>query len=290
MSDIHAAARQGFGKEAITYARGRPEYPTSLLPWLRHELGLTTGKTVLDLGSGTGKFTKLLVQTGAQVLAVEPVASMREQFAQNFPTLTQYEGTAQAIPLASASVDAVLCAQAFHWFATEAALAEIRRVLRPGGKLGLVWNVRDESADWVAAITRIITPFEGDAPRFHKGDWRQAFGSGLFGDLAQTSFAYQHQGTAQEVIMDRFLSVSFIAILPPTQKAVVENQLRDLIARARPGALGFWHELARAFRHRHPDHAPLAAVAVPAGGAGHAVSGAAHLAGDSDVVFRRAVP
>ena len=230
MSDVHSAASQGFGMEAKTYARGRPEYPASLLPWLKQEIGLAPGKSVIDLGSGTGKFSTLLVQSGARVLAVEPVAAMREQFARKFPTLTQYEGTAQAMPLETASVDAVLCAQAFHWFATEAALAEIHRVLRPGGKLGLVWNVRDESVDWVAAITKIITPYEGDAPRFHKGDWRKAFGGGLFGDLAQTSFTYQHQGTAQEVIMDRFLSVSFIAILPPAQKANVENQLRALIS------------------------------------------------------------
>lgn len=229
MSLVHKAASQGFGQEAQAYARGRPDYPASLLPWLKKDIGLGPGKSVIDLGSGTGKFSSLLVQTGAQVLGVEPVAAMREQFARNHPTLTQYEGTAQAIPLASASVDAVLCAQAFHWFATVEALTEIHRVLRPGGKLGLVWNVRDESVDWVAAITRIITPYEGDAPRFYKGEWRKAFTGGLFGNLAQTSFGYHHVGTAQQVILDRFLSVSFIAILPPEQKAHVERQLHALL-------------------------------------------------------------
>lgn len=101
---------------------------------------MAPGKSVIDLGSGTGKFSSLLVQSGAQVLGVEPVAAMREQFARSHPALTQYEGTGHAIPLETASVDAVLRAQAFHWFATAQALAEIHRVLRPGGKLGLVWN------------------------------------------------------------------------------------------------------------------------------------------------------
>ena len=137
---------------------------------------------------------------------------------------------AEAIPLAGASADALVCAQAFHWFATEAALAEIRRVLRPGGRLGLIWNVRDESVDWVATITEIIAPYEGDAPRFSKGAWRQAFTGQYFTELEQSSFAYQHVGTAKEVILDRFLSVSFIAALPPHEKANVANRLRALIA------------------------------------------------------------
>jgi len=132
--------------------------------------------------------------------------------------------------LAGASADALVCAQAFHWFATERALAEIRRILRPGGRLGLIWNVRDESVDWVATITEIIAPHEGDAPRFSKGTWRQAFSGRHFNEPELSSFAYQHVGTAQEVILDRFLSVSFIAALPPPEKADVANQLRALIA------------------------------------------------------------
>ena len=155
---------------------------------------------------------------------------MRAQLAGILPGVQQLPGTAEAIPLAGASADALVCAQAFHWFATEPALAEIRRVLRPGGRLGLIWNVRDESVDWVATITEIIAPYEGDAPRFSKGAWRQAFSGQYFTELEQSSFAYQHVGTAQEVILDRFLSVSFIAALPPHEKANVANQLRALIA------------------------------------------------------------
>ncbi len=230
MTGIHAAAGTGFAAEAATYVRGRPEYPAGLLPWLARELGIGPGKTALDLGAGTGKFTRLLAGTAATVVAVEPVAQMRARLAADQPAIRALEGTAEAIPLESVSVDAVVCAQAFHWFANAAALREIRRVLRPDGRLGLVWNVRDESVDWVAEITRIITPFEGDAPRFYKGDWRKPFATGLFGALQMTSFDHHHVGSAQEVVIDRFLSVSFIAALPAAQKAVVEERLRRLVA------------------------------------------------------------
>lgn len=229
-TDIHAAAQLGFTKEAQTYLRGRPDYPAGILPWLGDAMGLVAGKAALDLGAGTGKFTKLLAQTGAQVTAVEPVVAMRAQFAQTLPSLRLLAGSAEAIPLETASVDAVLCAQAFHWFASVAALTEIRRVLRPGGKLGLVWNVRDESVDWVAAITQIVTPYEGDAPRFYKGDWRKPFAKGAhFGAMTQTTFDYRHDGPAQQVILDRFMSVSFIAALPAPEQVKIAARLRALI-------------------------------------------------------------
>ena len=229
MIEVHSVAQLGFSREAQTYARGRPEYPATLLPWLTDDLGVAPGNVVVDLGAGTGKFTKLLVQTGADVIAVEPVEAMRAQLASGLPGVQYLAGRAEAIPLATASADALVCAQAFHWFANAAALAEIHRVLRPGGRLGLVWNVRDESVDWVAAITKIITPYEGDVPRFWNGAWRHPFSGQYFTDLEQSSFAYQHDGTAQEVILDRFLSVSFIAALPAQEKANVANQLRALI-------------------------------------------------------------
>lgn len=230
MTEIHAAAQKGFSTEAQAYARGRPEYPVELLGWLAGELGITPGKRVVDLGAGTGKFTKLLARTGADLVAVEPVDAMRAQLTHSLPGVRALAGRAEAMPLATASADVVVCAQAFHWFATEAALAEIHRVLRPGGKLGLVWNVRDESVDWVKAITDIITPYEGDAPRFYKGDWRKPFSGRTFSAPELAVFAYQHVGSVQEVILDRFLSVSFIAALPSHEKTKVAGQLRVLIA------------------------------------------------------------
>ena len=229
-SKVHTAAQDGFSTAAQAYVRGRPEYPAEVVDWLVQDLGLGAGKTVIDLGAGTGKFTKLLLKTGAMVLAVEPVDAMRAQLGKALPAVQTFAGTAQAMPLPDASADAVVCAQAFHWFATKEALAEIHRVLKPGGQLGLVWNVRDESVDWVAALTRLITPYEGDAPRFYQGDWRKPFDGSFFTPLLASAFPYEHVGSSEDVIVDRFMSVSFIAALPADQQAHVAEQLRALVA------------------------------------------------------------
>ena len=229
-SAVHHAARQGFASAAESYSDGRPDYPPELLPWLRQALGLGPGKSAVYLGAGTGKFTPLLLATGAGVVAVEPVDAMRAQLLRNIPTITALAASAQSLPLADASVDAVLCAQAFHWFATPGALHEIGRVLKAGGKLGLVWNVRDESVDWVAAITRIFTPYEGDTPRFHTGEWRRLFPSELFSQLEETVLSYRHRGSVRQVIVERVLSVSFIAALPEADRKRVEQSLDALIA------------------------------------------------------------
>lgn len=230
MSPVHHAAQDGFGREAGTYEQGRPDYPAALARWLAETMDLGPGRTVADVGAGTGKFTRLLVQGGAKVIAIEPVDAMREQLQALLPEVRALAGSAGAIPLPDASLDALTCAQAFHWFASNETLDEFRRVLKPGGRLGLVWNVRDESVDWVAQITRIITPYQGDAPRFHSGAWRRPFPHPGFGELVEQRFTHTHVGPPQRVIVERFLSVSFIAALPPADKAAVRRQLEALIA------------------------------------------------------------
>jgi SAM-dependent methyltransferase len=227
---MHQAAATGFAREAQAYARGRPEYPVALDHWLREELQLDATRTVVDLGAGTGKFTRRLLTTGANIIAVEPVQEMLTQLTHIVPMVAARSGTAENIPLNDGAADAVVCAQAFHWFATPAALREIRRALRPGGRLGLVWNLRDESVDWVAAMTAIMTPYEGDAPRYRSGDWRKVFPAEGFGPLYEHRFRHGHTGDPEQVIVDRVLSVSFIAALPRAQQHVVAAKLRDLIA------------------------------------------------------------
>lgn len=229
MTAVHASAQKGFSTQAGTYAQGRPDYPRQLTGWLTDALGIDARSTVVDLGAGTGKFTRLLNTLAPRLIAVEPVAAMGAQLTRLLPDVRLVDGTAESIPLPTASADAVVCAQAFHWFSTRAALAEIHRVLKPQGRLGLVWNVRDESVGWVAAITEIITPYEGDTPRFHTGRWREAFTGEYFSAPEVTCLAYQHVGSPREVIMDRFLSVSFIAALPAAEKATVTAQLQTLI-------------------------------------------------------------
>ncbi|WP_434634935.1 class I SAM-dependent methyltransferase [Chromobacterium sp. CV08] len=130
MDSIHQAASQGFSKEAQAYERGRPAYSPALAGWLRDSLGVDAATAALDLGAGTGKFTRLLATVAGEVVAVEPVDEMRAELQASLPGLRALKGTAEAIPLPDASVDVVTCAQAFHWFAGEDALREIHRVLR----------------------------------------------------------------------------------------------------------------------------------------------------------------
>jgi SAM-dependent methyltransferase len=230
MAAIHHAAAEGFAADAESYVRGRPDYPPEIEAWLRDDLGLREGKAALDLGAGTGKFLPRLRATGARVVAVEPVAAMLTQLHISQPDIEAREGTAEQIPLADGAVDAVTCAQAFHWFATAAAVAEIRRVLRPGGVLGLIWNVRDESIAWVAALSRLMSPYEGDVPRYHRQEWRRVFPAPGFGPLREQHFHNLHRGSPERVILDRILSVSFIAALPTTARDKVAADIRALIA------------------------------------------------------------
>lgn len=231
MSEIHPHAAQGFQAGAELYARARPDYPEGLLAWLGQALGLGPGRSCVDLGAGTGKFTRLLVRTGAELTAVEPVPAMRAQLQAGLPGLRVLDGTAQALPLPAGAADAVVCAQAFHWFATPEALAEIHRVLRPGGRLGLVWNVRDESVDWVAELTALMARHEGDAPRYRTGQWRQAFAGAPFSALEEFRLPHQHAGPPDQVIIGRTLSISTIARLPAADRDRVAQELRELIDR-----------------------------------------------------------
>jgi SAM-dependent methyltransferase len=229
---MHEAAAKGFAKEAQAYARGRPEYPAALDQWLRDDLKLDETCTVVDLGAGTGKFTRRLQATGANIIAIEPVQEMLAQLTRAVPSVAARSGTAEEIPVNDGAVDAVVCAQSFHWFATKTALNEIHRVLRPRGSLGLVWNVRDESADWAAAMTAILAPYEGNAPRYRSGEWRRLFPAEGFGPLREKHFPHGHTGAPEQVIVDRVLSISFIAALERPQQHVVAARLRDLIAKS----------------------------------------------------------
>lgn len=171
---IHPAAADGYRTGADTYVRGRPDYPPQVADWLTGTLGLNADKTVIDLGAGTGKFTGRLVATGAQVIAVEPVPEMLEKLSAALPDVLAVSGTATDLPLPNASVDVVVCAQAFHWFASPEALSEIARVLKPGGKLawcgtcaipesvGCRSSMRS-SMRW-KVIPRVITPGPGAWP------------------------------------------------------------------------------------------------------------------------------
>ncbi|MDT5222458.1 MAG: hypothetical protein QOF15_4563, partial [Mycobacterium sp.] len=116
----------------------------------------TGAREVLDLGAGTGKLTTRLVERGLDVVAVDPVPEMLEVLTASLPQTRALLGTAEEIPLQDNSVDAVLVAQAWHWIDPARAIPEVARVLRPGGRLGLVWNTRDERLGWVRELGEII--------------------------------------------------------------------------------------------------------------------------------------
>ena len=150
MSDSHAEQARSFDRVAGAYQNARPSYPAAAVEWV---LEAAPGLRAVDLAAGTGQLTEVLVAAGADVTAVEPLANMRAELERALPSVRAMDGTAEQMPLPDASADAVLVGQAFHWFDAPAALAEIARVLVPGGALGLIWNLRDEGVPWMADLT-----------------------------------------------------------------------------------------------------------------------------------------
>ncbi len=151
VDDPERRRARSFGDLADDYDRARPSYPIEAVRWLVGASPLE----VVDLGAGTGRLAAVLVEAGHRVVAVEPLAALRDKLAAGVPEARLLSGSAEDIPLPGGSADAVLVAQAFHWFDVEPALAEIGRVLRPGGTAGLLWNFRENSQDWMRELAAI---------------------------------------------------------------------------------------------------------------------------------------
>ena len=152
-----AQLSRSFGAQAGAYESGRPDYPREAVEWMLAPLrGGDRALRVADVGAGTGKLTRTIVETGADVVAIDPDPEMLAVLRGAVGGVPTFVGTAERMPLPDASVDAVLLGQAWHWVDVEAASTEVGRVLRPGGVLGLVWNIRDESVPWVAELTRVM--------------------------------------------------------------------------------------------------------------------------------------
>jgi SAM-dependent methyltransferase len=214
MSDQHA---RSFGAVADAYDRGRPTYPADAATWLIGD----SPATVLELGAGTGKLTHQLVALGHEVHASDPDKTMLAILARDLPDVPVSVSGAEEIPSPDASYDVVVVAQAFHWFDHEKALPEIARVLRPGGRLALVWNERDERIPWVRKLGRIIGSQEqGTDPRPVLAD------SGLFGEVEAESFK-QWQGVDRESIVDLVTSRSHVAVLDEEGR---EAKRREVLA------------------------------------------------------------
>jgi SAM-dependent methyltransferase len=225
---VHDAARRGFERGAEAYDRGRPAYPAEVAEWLTAELGLGPGRTVVDVGAGTGKLTRALVPTGAAVIAIEPVAAMRGVLERELPGVTALEGAAESLPLDDGAADAIVAGQAFHWFDGPTALAEFRRVLRPAGRLGLIWNARDRRQPLQRAIDELTEPLRGSTPSLGSGQWHAAFeGSALFKPVSERKIPFE-LALDPDTFEDRIASVSFIAALDDERRAEVLERVRQL--------------------------------------------------------------
>jgi SAM-dependent methyltransferase len=224
---VHRLAAKGFSEGAEAYERGRPGYPDEAIGWLAERLELDGGRQVIDLAAGTGKLSRALRAAGAEVIAVEPLERMRALIE---PPIRAVEGTAERIPLPDASADGVTVAQAFHWFDAESALAEIHRVLRPGGHLALLWNVRLMDDPGQAAIEELIAPYTAEIPRHRSGEWRGPIeATNLFGPLEERSFPNQQRLDA-DGLSDRVGSTSAIAALDSAEREALLERVRALAA------------------------------------------------------------
>jgi SAM-dependent methyltransferase len=227
---VHPSAT-GFNAGADDYERGRPSYPPEAIAWLVEALKIGPNSTVVDLAAGTGKLTRQLELTGAEVIAVEPIAGMRHKLKALSPGVTVYDGTAEGMPLTEGSADAVTVGQAFHWFRGDEALMEVRRVLRRSGRLGLVWNRRDLTQPIQLELHEVINRYRGDTPAFMSGTWRQALEkTEFFTQLTAAQFPFQQVLDADGLVA-RVLSTSFIAKLSGTDRERVVNDVEEIAER-----------------------------------------------------------
>lgn len=230
MVTIHTTAAKGFAAGADAYERGRPEYSAEAVARLIDELRIGPGGRVLDLAAGTGKLTRQLAPTGAEIVAVEPIAAMRAKLAASLPGVEALEGTAERIPLPDESVDAVVVGQAFHWFDSHRAVREIHRVLRPNGAVGLIWQSRNPMRPWIERLDEIIDRADDGHPRFRTGEWGRGFDeTTLFEPLQHATFGHLQRGSP-DTIVDRVASISYIAARPALDRERILDEVRRLLA------------------------------------------------------------
>jgi len=200
-----------FAGVADAYERARPTYPDDGVRWL---VGAEPAD-VVDLGAGTGKLTRALVALGHRVTAVEPLAEMRAELELAVSGVTVLGGRAEELPLPDGAADVVTCGQAFHWFDHARSVPEIARVLRPGGRLALVWNSRDDRDPWTARLSEII-----GNETVQESDLAPVVESGLFDPVETARFTFEHT-LDRDGLLDLVLSRSYCAKLPPDERAPI---------------------------------------------------------------------
>ncbi len=261
---VHEIAASGFGGAAEIYDKARPSYPLAVVKYFVDNLDIGPGHRVLDLAAGTGIFTGLIANSGATLIACEPVAGMREVLRNKYPEIPTAAGVAENLPFADGSLHAVTILQALHWFDGQRATLELHRVLRSRGRVGFGWNARDRSIEWVDLVWAIMDRVEKKAPwRNHREDQTGTTAVSQFGDphgwtagragvfvqgfseVRYTRFFHEQQTTPQGVI-DRVASVSHVQILPEPERQRVLDEVRDIVTNHPQTAgqnvlnLGYW--------------------------------------------------
>ncbi len=231
--------RAGFESGSDIYERARPGYPDEAISYLVERLGLDHRSRVLDLAAGTGKMTRQLRAKSPRLVAVEPSPSMRAVFAESVGRGAMMGGTAERIPVASGTMDAVVVAQAFHWFDNQVAVAEIARTLRAGGGLALVWNERDERDPLIAELVR-ISKWDVCQPYPVGKDFSATIDdSGLFGPVVRRKFGWV-QAVDRATFVDQVASRSYVQVLSEDEQVALLGRVADLAAsQAEPIAIPY---------------------------------------------------
>lgn len=226
---LHPLA-QGFDAIADAYERGRPAYPPTVISRLAAELHIGRGDRVLDLAAGTGKLTRALLGFGLDVVAVEPQRSLRRLLSDSIGAERMREGTAEAIPLEDGSVAAVTVADAFHWVEPTGGLAEIARVLRPGGGLALLACAVDwGGASWAHEVGTAIAELRPEHPLFDGPSWQQSVkAAGGWTEPREIQLTFSER-TDTERVIDYIGSMSWVAALPRERRADTLAHVGEII-------------------------------------------------------------
>jgi ubiquinone/menaquinone biosynthesis C-methylase UbiE len=229
---VDEIAARAFEAMAEEYDRGRPSWPADAVAEIVARFG---ARTVLDLAAGTGKLTEILARSSGDVIAVEPVDGMRRVLEARLPGVRALAGTAEAIPLADGSVDAVFVAEAFHWFDLGRAPAEIARVLRPGGGLAVMWNLaRDDGEPWFDELVALVVEYRTEGSGGTRRDtvpWREALeAEPRFGPLTDEEVPHD-QRIDRDGILDQIASWSSIGSLPAGRRRAALAAARELLER-----------------------------------------------------------
>lgn len=219
---------RSFGAVAPGYSSLRPGYRDDVVAFaVGGRAGHAQRLRVLDLAAGTGLLTAPIASAGHDVVAVEPAAGMRAELTARLPGVAALEGTAESLPLPDADVDVITAGQAAHWFDPEPAAAEFRRVLRPGGAVGFVWNMRDERVAWSAALDALLATEQVE--RFTPRAVTERFARALDADLeAHESVAVHHQ-TPEQVVAG-LATRSYVATMGEGRRVEFLGSVRDLLA------------------------------------------------------------